>query len=29
MGYNFREMNEYSGKESMPENVNKFDDSIY
>ena len=28
-GYNFREMNEYSEKETMPDVTNKFDNSWY
>jgi hypothetical protein len=29
LGFDFREMNEYSGKEIMPDVTNKFDNSYY
>jgi hypothetical protein len=29
MGFDFREMNEYSGKVSIPDVVDKFDNSMY
>jgi hypothetical protein len=29
MGFDFREMNEYTGKETMPDVTDKFDNSYY
>jgi hypothetical protein len=29
LGYNFREMNEYSQKAEMPDVTDKFDNSMY
>jgi hypothetical protein len=29
LGFDFREMNEYSGRETMPDVTDKFDNSYY